>query len=374
LAEAQRLTHTGSWAYSPATEKAIYWSEEAFRIFGLDPQRKDPPNHQEFQRLQHPDDRDKFYQRFQKAVSTRMDFAGEYRIVLPDETVKYIQETGHPVLDETGELAEYVGTMVDITERKLAEQERERLRQLERDLAHMNRVSMMGELAASLAHEIKQPITAAATDAKTCLRWLQREPPDIGEACETAVRIVQGVNRAADIIDRNRSLYGRGTPKQEMVNPNEIVQEMITLLHDAANRQSISICPELDGGLPTISVDRVQVQQVLMNLMLNGIEAMKDTGGELTVRSKKIEDGQILLSVSDLGIGLPVGNAERIFDAFFTTKAHGTGMGLSISRRIIESHGGRLWASANSGKGATFYVILPAEPQTVEMPQRRNLI
>ncbi|HEY2498429.1 MAG TPA: PAS domain S-box protein [Candidatus Angelobacter sp.] len=372
LAEAQRLTHTGSWAYSPAAEKAIYWSEEAFRIFGLDPQRKNPPDPQEFQLLQHPDDRDRFYQRFQKALNARVDFAGEYRILLPDGIVKYIQQIGHPVLDENAGFAEYVGTMVDITERKLAEQERERLRQLEADLAHMNRVSMMGELAASLAHEIKQPITAAATDAKTCLRWLQREPPDLGEARETALRIVQGVNRAAEIIDRNRSLYGRGTQKHEMVNPNEIVREMINLLHDVANRHSISVRAELDDGVPSITVDRVQVQQVLMNLMVNGIEAMKGPGGELTVGSKKTDDGQILFSVSDLGIGLPVDNPERIFDAFFTTKAQGTGMGLSISRRIIESHGGRLWASANSGKGATFYVILPAKPQSVEMPTKET--
>jgi signal transduction histidine kinase len=220
---------------------------------------------------------------------------------------------------------------------------------------------MMGELAASLAHEIKQPITAAATNARTALRWLKREPPDIGEACEAASRIVKDVNRAADIIDRNRSLYRRGTPQWEPVDVNEVIRQMIVLLRDAANRQSVSFRIELDGALPTITADRVQVQQVLMNLMLNGVEAMKDTGGELTIRSKKTGDGQILLSVSDLGIGLPVENAEHIFDAFFTTKAQGTGMGLSISRRIIESHGGRLWACANAERGATFQFTIPAE-------------
>jgi signal transduction histidine kinase len=217
-------------------------------------------------------------------------------------------------------------------------------------------------LAASLAHEIKQPIAAAATNAKTSLRWLQREPPDIGEAREAVSRIVKDVIRAADIIDRNRSLYRRDTPKREMLNLNELIREMTALLHDAADRHSISIRAELDGALPTMTADRVQIQQVLMNLMLNGIEAMKDTGGDLTIRSKKAEDGQIQLSVSDLGVGLPVENAEHIFDAFFSTKAQGTGMGLSISRRIIESHGGRLWGAANAGRGATFHFTLPNDP------------
>jgi signal transduction histidine kinase len=191
-------------------------------------------------------------------------------------------------------------------------------------------------------------------------------PPEIEEARETAARIVKDVNRAADIIDRNRSLYQRDTPKRAMVNLNELIREMIVLLHDAANRHSISIRAELHGAVPTITADRVQIQQVLMNLMLNGIEAMKDTSGELTVSSKKTEDGQILLSVSDLGVGLPVENADHIFDAFFTTKAQGTGMGLSISRRIIEYHGGRLWATANSGRGAAFHFTLPTRTEPLE--------
>ena len=252
----------------------------------------------------------------------------------------------------------------DITDRKRTEQERERLRQLEIDLAHLNRVSMMGELAASLTHEIKQPIAAAALNAETCLLWLQREPPDIKEACETAKSIAEDINRAAEIIDRNRSLCRRDTPKWEIVNLNELVREMIALLRDKACQHSISISPDLDGALPVVTADRVQLQQVLMNLMLNGIEAMKDTTGELTIRSNKTEDGHILLSVSDTGIGLHSEDVERIFDAFFTTKAQGTGMGLSICRRIVESHGGRLWASANAGPGATFHFTLPAAPST----------
>jgi signal transduction histidine kinase len=219
----------------------------------------------------------------------------------------------------------------------------------------------MGEFAASLAHEIKQPIAAAATNAKTGLRWLQREPSEIGEAREALSRIVKDVSRAADIIDRNRSLYRRGIPQREMVNLNELIREMTALLRDAANRHAISMRADLDESLPTIAADRVQMQQVLINLMLNGIEAMKDTSGELTVRSGKSDDGQILLSVSDLGVGLPAEKIDQVFDAFFTTKTQGTGMGLSISRRIIESHGGRMWACANTGRGATFQFTIPTE-------------
>jgi PAS domain S-box-containing protein len=247
----------------------------------------------------------------------------------------------------------------DITERKRAEEERERLRELEADLARISRVSMMGELAASLGHEITQPIAAAAMNARTCLRWLQREPPQIGEARQSLSRIVNDIDRAAGIIDRNRSLYRRGAPQRELVDLNEIIRQMVVLLHDAAHRHSISIRTDLDAALPMTTADRVQLQQVLMNLMLNGIEAMKDQSGELSVTSKRTADDQLSISVSDSGIGLPNGEPERIFEAFFTTKPQGTGMGLSISRRIVESHGGRLWATPNAGRGVTFQFTLP---------------
>jgi PAS domain S-box-containing protein len=371
LAEAQRLTRTGSWAWDPIADKLLYWSDEMFRIFGFDPQ-EGIPSGPEFGQRVHPEDHDRVLEHVRNSVTEKRDYVVTHRIVLPDGTVKHIETIGHPVLNSSGEAVEYVGTAVDITERKLAEEERERLRQLETDLARMNRVSMMGELAASLAHEVKQPIAAAATNAKTSLRWLQREPPDIGEAREAVSRIVKDVLRAADIIDRNRALYRRDKPKQEMVNLNEVVREMIALLHDVASRQSISIRAELDGALPAITADRVQIQQVLMNLMLNGIEAMKGTGGELTISSKKNKDGQVVLSVSDLGVGLPAEKIDQIFDAFFTTKTQGTGMGLSISRRIVESHGRRLWASGNSGRGATFHFTVPTEAKAFQTTLERT--
>ena len=268
--------------------------------------------------------------------------------------------------------SETLAFVLDLTERKRAEEERERLRQAQADLAYMSRVITVGELAASLAHEIKQPIAAAVTNARTCARWLQRDQPDIAEACEAASRVVKVTTRAAEIIDRVRSLYRRDTPQRELVDLNEIVREMMVLLQDEANRYSIPIRGELTQGLPKVMADRVQLQQVLMNLMLNGIEAMKDTGGELTVTSKSNEDGQLIVSISDSGIGLPE-NPDRIFEAFFTTKSQGTGMGLSISRTIVESHSGRLWASANTGRGATFHFSLPTQAKTAEM-QRSSLM
>jgi C4-dicarboxylate-specific signal transduction histidine kinase len=242
-------------------------------------------------------------------------------------------------------------------ERKKAEAA---MRQLEADLAHMNRVNMMGELSASLAHEIKQPIAAAVTGAQACMRWLRRDVPDLAEACEAASALVAATTRAAEVIDQMRLLYLRGTPKQESVQLNEVIREMTGLLRDTANRSSVSIRTELDLGLPTTTADRVQLQQVLMNLMLNGIEAMKDGGGDLIVVSKTVEDDQLVVSVRDSGIGLPVAERERIFEAFFTTKPQGIGMGLSISRRIIQAHGGHLWATPNTGLGATFHFTLPA--------------
>jgi PAS domain S-box-containing protein len=309
----------------------------------------------------HPDDVQGCFDGFLPAFQARRPFRMKYRLRRADGEYRWIMESGIPRYTGAGEFAGYIGSNIDITDLKHAEEERERLHRLEADLAHINRVSMMGELTASLAHEIKQPIAAALTNAQACVRWLQRDTPDLAEACKGASRMVDDVTRADQIIDRVRSLYRRDTSERELLDLNEIIRDMIVLLRDKANRSSISIRTELDPGLPPITADRVQLQQVLMNLMLNGIEAMKDASGELTVRSKRTEDGQVLISVRDSGIGFSIGEIEHIFEAFFTTKPQGTGMGLSISRRIIETHGGRLWAASNSGRGATFQLTLPSE-------------
>jgi PAS domain S-box-containing protein len=358
LAEAQRLSLTGSFGWNPTSGK-IYWSDETYRIFGCEPTIK--PTVQLVLERTHPDDRMRLRQIIDRASSQRSDFDAEHRLLMADGSVKHVRAVAHPSTSEDPENFEFVGAVMDITERKRAEEERERLRQLEVDLAHLNRVSMMGELAASLAHEIKQPIAAAALNGDACVNWLGRDAPDVTKASAAASAMVANVTRAGGIIDRVSSLYRRGTPERGSVDINEIVREMSVLLGDMANRNAVSIRTDLDPELPPTTADRVQLQQVLMNLMLNGIEAMQDTGGELTVASKRTEDGQLLMSVSDTGIGLSINQAERVFEPFFTTKSRGTGMGLSISRRIIASHGGHLWASPNTGRGATFQFTLPAE-------------
>ncbi len=253
-----------------------------------------------------------------------------------------------------------VAFVLDLTERTRAE---EGLRQAKADLVRVNRVTTMGELTASLAHEIKQPIAAAVTDAKTCLRWLRRDEPDVAEASEAALRMVTDATRATDIISRLGLQFQKGTSKRELVDVNEVIREMIALLESEATRYNILVRTELAADLPHVMGDRVQLQQVLMNLMINSIDATKSVDGtrELAIKSQRTDNEQLQVSVSDTGIGLPPQQADQIFNAFFTTKPHGTGMGLRISRSIIESHGGRLWASANDGRGATFYFTLPTQ-------------
>jgi len=484
LAEAQRLTHTGSWAWRVAGRDALHLSEEWYRIYGFDPENGPPAFEQLLQRT-HPEDRAKWQGAIDRAIAEKSEYEVEFRILLPDGSVKHIHTVGHPVLHASGDLVQFVGSSTDITERKRAEQatrllaaivesshdaivsksldgvitswnkgaerlfgyaaeeavgqnitliipperrdeertiveqltrgervdhletvrmrkdgslldvsltispmkdasgrvvgasklarditERKRaeeaLRQAQTDLAHASRLTTMGEFTASLAHEVKQPIAAIVTDANTCVRWITRDEPDLKEAREAAWRIVKDAKRASEIINRVRLLFKKGTPQRELVDVNEVAREMIVLLGDEASRHFISIRTELAEDLPHVIGDRVQLQQVLMNLTMNGIDAMADVDGgrELVINSQPVRDGQLMVSVSDTGAGLPPGLAGHIFDAFFTTKPHGTGMGLRISRSIVESHGGRLWADENIPRGASFCFTLP----TVEAP------
>jgi PAS domain S-box-containing protein len=309
----------------------------------------------------HPDDLQGCYDGFLPAFRARTPFGMEYRLRRADGEYRWVIESGIPRYTPGGEFAGYIGSNIDITDRKRAEEERERLRQVLEDLAHINRVTTMGELTASLAHEIKQPIAAAVTDARTCLRWLGRDRPDIEEAREAVSRIIKDVTVASEITGRIRSLFKKGESPRELVDVNEIIQEMIALLRGEAGRYSISIHTELATDLPNIRGDRVQLQQVFLNLMLNAIDAMHeiDAARELMIKSQRTPPNQLLVSVSDNGVGLPPHRTDKIFDAFFTTKSQGTGMGLPISRSIIESHGGRLWARSNSERGATFLFTLP---------------
>ncbi len=246
--------------------------------------------------------------------------------------------------------------------------DQEALRQAQTDLAHVNRVTTMGELTASLAHEVNQPIAAAVTDANTCMRWLTRDHPDVEEAREAASRVIKDATRAAEIISRIRLLFKKGAPQQELVDVNEVIREMVVLLRNEASRYSISVRTELVADLPQVMGDRVQLQQVLMNLMNNGIDAMKEVAAtrELALKSQRAGNGELMVSVSDTGVGLPPQQADQIFNAFFTTKVDGTGMGLRISRSIVESHGGRLWAANNSPRGASFHLTLPTKVEAHE--------
>jgi len=245
-------------------------------------------------------------------------------------------------------------------ERKRAE---EALRQAQADLARVNRVNTMAELTASLAHEVNQPISAAVTNANACVRWLAGDPPNLEEAREAAMEIVKDGTRAAEIISRIRLLFKKGTPQRELLDVNEVIREMIVLLRSEVARYSISVRRDLAADLPQVMGDRVQLQQVMMNLISNSIDAMKDVDGtrELVIKSQRAENERLMVSVSDTGVGLPPQQADQIFNAFFTTKLHGTGMGLSISRSIVESHSGRLWAVDNSPRGASFHLILPTK-------------
>ena len=309
----------------------------------------------------HPEDVKRYAEKWRAATASGEPFESEVRFRrATDAHYRLFLTRAVPLRDARGKILKWYGTSTDI-------EDREHAKQLQAELAHINRVTTMGELTASLAHELKQPIVASVIYANACTRWLKREKPDLEEALAATSRILENQNRAADMIERLRSLYKKSAPKRELVEMNEIVHEMAVLMRGEANRHEVSIRTDLAADLPRITADHVQLQQVLMNLMLNGIEAMNETGGVLAVKTQ-LDGDQLLISVSDTGVGLPAEKADQIFDAFVTTKTQGSGMGLAISRSIVDSHGGRLWAAANDGQGATFYFTLRASAEEVKVP------
>lgn len=360
LAEAQRLSQTGSWAWSPE-EGIRYWSEECYRVLSFDPQGG-LPQHEDFIQRLHPDDQPAFRELIQTVSREKTEFEADYRIVHLDGPVRDIHVVGHPVLSTSGHLVEFVGTVIDVTERRRAEQERARLHQLEADLAHINRVSTLGEMAASLAREVKQPITAARNNARAALNFLDRSPPDLREVREAVDCIVGDADRAADIVERIRDHIKKAPPRKDRVDLNEAINEVIVLARRAITKNGVSVQTHLTEGSLPVQVDCVQVQQVVLNLILNAVEAMAsvDAGArELLISIKQNETNGIVVAVGDSGPGIDPKNLDRVFEAFYTTKSSGVGMGLSICRSIIEAHGGRLWADANKPRGAVFQFTLP---------------
>jgi C4-dicarboxylate-specific signal transduction histidine kinase len=341
----------------------LHWSEETYKIFEYDRTVK-PTLELILQRI-HPGDRDLTHRTIDRGANEESDVDIEHRLLMPDGRVKHLHVLSRAMRTSSGSL-EIVGAVTDVTQRKQAE---EALREAKSDLVHISRINTAGELTATLAHEVNQPIAAAVIDANTCLRWLARDPPDLEEARSAASRIVKDAIRATEIIKRTRMLFRKGDPQRELVDINELIQELVVLLRSEATRYSISVRTELAADIPQIVGDRVQLQQVLMNLVINGIEAMRDVNGsrDLIINSGRTENEQLMVSISDTGVGLPPEQAGQIFDAFFTTKPHGTGMGLRISQSIVESHGGRLWAAENFPRGATFHLTLPTKSEPTKL-------
>jgi PAS domain S-box-containing protein len=491
LAETEKLTHTGSWAWDVRTQKVLYCSDEMFRIFGLDP-LESLPTRKNFRQRIHPEDRDWVDKRFEKLLRERVDSFDEYRALLPDGTVKHIMSSGHPVFDEDGELIEIIGTAVDVTDRKRAKLERRRLallveqaddlmgisdlsggtpiylnkagmnmvgfdnweearerrgihyifpedrqfvnevlwptvlekgswsgemrfrhfktgdpipilyscfriddpntgqpvnvgnvcrditerkrveaearennqryHEMEMELAHANRVATMGQLTASIAHEIIQPLAATVTNAETALRWLGRGSSHLKEVQEALTSIVDDGVRAAELVKRIRALMKKEPPRKDRLEVNVVILEILEVMRSEAVKHGVSILTELADPLPVVEADRVQLQQVLLNLIVNALEAMgaDDEGPkELLISTGKVEPSGALVAVQDSGPGLEALMLERVFESFYTTKPTGFGLGLSICRSIIEAHGGRLWASKNQRRGATFQFTLP---------------
>jgi PAS domain S-box-containing protein len=309
----------------------------------------------------HQDDLPRVIAAWQHSVKSGTPYEVEHRLRRRDGSYRWFQSRGMPFRDAEGSIVRWYNLLTDIEDRKHAEQ-------LQADVTHASRVSTMGEMLASISHELAQPITVTTAHAKASLRWLQRDPPDMTEVRKGTEKIIEAGALASEIINRLRSLYRKALPKRELVAINEVVGEMAGMMGGEARGHGVSISTDLKDDLPITVADRVQLQQVLMNLMLNGIEAMKNTGGVLTVKSQLGEDGQIQISINDTGPGLPLGKVDQIFDAFFTTKPQGSGMGLAISKSIVESQGGRIWANGDGGRGATFHFTLPAAPPETNAP------
>jgi PAS domain S-box-containing protein len=357
LAEAEKLSHTGCWALNTKTRE-LYWSQEEWRIFGLDPETTHL-SYQIFLDLVHSQDRDAFEQSSLQAVRNKEPYDLSFRAVLRDGTIKHIHSVGHPFIDEASNVVEYIGVSMDVTERKRDEAA---LQEAQAELARVSRLTTIGELAASIAHEINQPLTAVVANGSAALRFLARDPPNIAEAREALSSIVKDANRAGDVIGRIRAVLRSDKRDHVALDVNHAIREVLALTGGALQVRGVSVQTELPAGLPPALGDRVALQQVVMNLILNGADAMSsvtDRQRIIRIGTQIDADGTMLVAVEDSGTGLDTAIADRIFDPLFTTKPNGMGMGLSICRSIVEAHGGRLWASPASPNGAVFRFTVP---------------
>jgi PAS domain S-box-containing protein len=355
LSEAQRLSRTGSFGWNVSTGER-YGSREFFRILGHDDPRSVTMD-MVIQRA-HPDDRAFVAKTIDRASRDGKDLDYEHRLLMPDGSVKYVHVVAHSIGNQAGQL-EFVGAVMDITATKQAE---EKLHNAQAELAHVTRLTTLGELTASIAHEVNQPLAAVVANAEACVRWLDRETPDLAAARRSAEWVIDDGNRASEVVRRVRALANKSDLAKVPLDINEVVREVIVLVQRELSSHQVSLRTDLESTLPRIAGDRVQLQQVIINLVMNGIEAMQsvtDRPRELVIRSRRNETRQALVCVSDCGVGIAAENASRLFNAFFSTKSSGLGMGLSICRSIVEVHGGRMSACGNEGHGATFQFVLP---------------
>jgi PAS domain S-box-containing protein len=357
LVEAQRLSRTGSFSWNFASDEMI-WSEETYRIFDCERTMK-PALELVLQRI-HPEDRAGVRQLIEQVSDGGNDWDFEYRLLTPGGTVKHVHTVAHPSRDASGQL-EYVGAVMDVTNSRRADEE---LHQTRAQLARVARVTTLGELSASIAHEVSQPLAGIVSSGNACLHWLDNQPPNITTARQSVVRIIRDAERAGQIVGRVRNLVKKTPPQKIWLHINETVEEIISLTNMEVSQNRILLKAHLSNGVPLIFADRVQLQQVILNLVVNAIEALgtvSDGPRELLVCT---EDGKLdglLLTVADTGPGLDPAKLDEIFDAFYTTKREGMGMGLAVSRSIIEAHGGRLFARPNEPRGAIFRFTLPSD-------------
>jgi C4-dicarboxylate-specific signal transduction histidine kinase len=363
LAAGQSIVRTGSWAWNVDTND-VYWSQEVFSILGLDPNSFKPRAGASAASLP-AGDQQEYWRKLQAAVRDRSEFAHEYPVSLPDGSTKYVQSVAKPFVNSFGSL-EYIGVLVDITDRRRAEGALRNAHEMQMQLAHANRVATMGQLTASIAHEVTQPIAATLADAQAALRWLGAQSPNLEEVREALDSIVRDANRAGEVIGRIRALIRKAPRRKDSVDINEAIREVIELTRGEVVKNGVSVCTELPDGLPLIEGDRVQLQQVVLNLIVNAVQALgtlADGTRELLITTAQAKPHEVLVAVKDSGAGLAADDLEHILEPFYSTKLDGMGMGLAICRSIVEAHGGRLWVEANEPRGAVFRFTLPIAKQ-----------